>query len=89
MVPWSDSQLKRHGADRARCRGTRLLQLQLPAAAPAIDLKRLLNADDAAASGRTGTPPTRAAAITSLTTLLARTPDEIGRHTATDRSTGS
>ncbi|MCA1681358.1 MAG: transposase, partial [Actinobacteria bacterium] len=35
------AELKRHGAGRARCRGTRLVQLQLLAAATAINLKRL------------------------------------------------
>ena len=33
------AELKHHGADRARCRGTRLIQLQLLAAATAINLK--------------------------------------------------
>src|SRR5919108_676976 len=65
------SELERHGADRARCRGTRLLQLQLLAAATAINLKRLLSANDAATGGHTGDPTVRAAAITPLTTLLA------------------
>jgi transposase len=35
------SELKRHGADRARCRGTAKLQIQLLLAATAINLKRL------------------------------------------------
>jgi transposase len=83
------AELKRHGADRARCRGTRLLQLQLLAAATAINLKRLLKADSAAAGGQPGDPATRAAAIIALTTLLARTFDEIDRLAAADRSTGS
>ncbi len=38
------SELKRHGLDRARCRGTRKLQLQLLIAATAVNLKRLLGA---------------------------------------------
>ena len=87
------AELKRHGADRARCRGTRLLQLQLLAAATAINLKRLLSANDAATGGQNGgqngDPTARAAAITPLTTLLARTLDEIGRLAAADSSTGS
>jgi len=33
------AELKHHGAGRARCRGTRLVQLQLLAAATAINLK--------------------------------------------------
>jgi transposase len=83
------AELKRHGADRARCRGTRLLQLQLLAAATAINLKRLLSAADAAAGGKTGDPTARAAAITSLVRLLACVLDEIGRLQAADSSTGS
>ena len=35
------AELKRHGADRARCRGTAKLQIQLLLAATAINLKRL------------------------------------------------
>lgn len=35
------AELKRHGADRARCRGTTKLQIQLLLAATAINLKRL------------------------------------------------
>src|SRR3954451_17915125 len=57
------AELKRHGADRARCRGTRLLQLQLLVAATAINLKRLLNADAAATGGQTGDPANRAATV--------------------------
>ena len=83
------AELKRHGADRARCRGTRLLQLQLLAAATAINLKRLLNAADAAAGGQTGDPTSRAARITALVAFLTTTLDEIGRLTAADSSTGS
>jgi IS5 family transposase len=37
------AELKRHGADRARCRGTAKLQIQLLLAATAINLKRLIN----------------------------------------------
>jgi transposase len=83
------AELKRHGADRARCRGTRLVQLQLLAAATAINLKRLLNADVTAAGGQTGDPATRAAAITALTRHLVELLDEIAHLTAADSSTGS
>jgi hypothetical protein len=83
------AELKRHGADRARCRGTRLLQLQLLAAATAINLKRLLKADDATASGQTGDPATRAATILTLIAVLTTTLYEIGRLAAPDGSTGS
>src|SRR3954470_5864250 len=86
------AELKRHGADRARCRGTRLLQLQLLAAATAINLKRLLDADTATAGGQTDDPAAHAAhaaAVTALTALLARILDAIGRLAAADSSTGS
>src|SRR4051812_3746193 len=86
------AELKRHGADRARCRGTRLLQLQLLAAATAINLKRLLDADTATAGGQTDDPAANAAnaaAVTALTALLARILDAIGRLAAADSSTGS
>jgi hypothetical protein len=83
------AELKHHGADRARCRGTRLLQLQLLAAATAINLKRLLKAHDTAAGGQTGDPTTRAATIPALIALLTTTLNEIGRLTAADSSTGS
>ena len=83
------AELKRHGADRARCRGTRLLQLQLLAAATAINLKRLLKADAATADGQTGDPATAAATTPILIALLTSTLDEIGRLAAADTSTGS
>jgi transposase len=82
------AELKHHGADRARCRGTRLVQLQLLAAATAINLKRLLKADTATAGGQTRGPAVNAAAI-ALIGLLARILDEIDRLTAADSSTGS
>ena len=51
------AELKRHGADRARCRGTAKLQIQLLLAATAINLKRLtthpLAAENAGASDNT------------------------------------
>jgi transposase len=83
------AELKHHGADRARCRGTRLVQLQLLAAATAINLKRLLKADTATAHGQTGDPAANAAAITALTRLLGHILDQIDRLIATDSSTGS
>jgi transposase len=48
------SELKRHGAGRARCRGTRKLHLQLLLAATAINLKRLITRDPAAENASTG-----------------------------------
>lgn len=83
------AELKHHGLDRARCRGTRKLQLQLLAAATAINLKRLLGADSAHADGQTGDPGARLAAIRGLFTILGRLLAEIDRLTATESSTGS
>ena len=49
------SELKlRHGLGRARCRGTRRLQVQLLLAATAINLKRLLSRPPAAETGVAG-----------------------------------
>jgi transposase len=51
------AELKRHGAGRARCRGTAKLQIQLLLAATAINLKRLATtspaANNACANGHT------------------------------------
>lgn len=83
------AELKHHGLHRARCRGTRKTQLQLLAAATAINLKRLLNAQDARSDGQTGGNGTDYAAITGLLDLLTRCLTEIDRLTAADSSTGS
>jgi len=96
------SELKRHGADRARCRGTRLVQLQLLAAATAINLKRLLSHGTAAHNDQTepgtrhaaqnsqiGDPGARHAAIRLLTRTLIDILTEIDRLTTADPSTGS
>jgi transposase len=83
------AELKHHGADRARCRGTRLLQLQLLATATVINLKRLLKADDAAAGGQTGDPAARNTAILTLVAVLAATLNEIDRLAAMESSTAS
>src|SRR3954447_15166408 len=83
------SELKRHGAGRARCRGTRLLQLQLLAAATAINLKRLLSHQDALGHTQTSDSTARLHTIGWLTALLARCLNEIDRLAAADSSTGS
>ncbi len=86
------SELKHHGAARARCRGTRKLQLQLLAAAPAINLKRLLAAENGRADGQTGDPAARRvrlAAIRGLLSVLARLLAEIDRLAADESSTAS
>jgi transposase len=83
------AELKRHGASRARCRGTRLLQLQLLAAATAINLKRLLGHQGALAGSNTRDRTARLRTIRWLTDLLARCLDEIDRLATADSSTGS
>lgn len=96
------SELKRHGLDRARSRGTRKLQLQLLAAATAINLKRLLAHQDAqnaadtqedgsrpSNTGPASTPGGRLLIATRLLALLTITLDEIGRLSAADTSTRS
>lgn len=83
------SELKRHGLTRARGRGSRLLQLQLLAAATAINLKRLLAAQDAGTQADRQDPAARYRRILSLTDLLDRLTNKIGRLTTTDLSTGS
>ncbi len=52
------AELKRHGADRARCRGTAKLQIQLLLAATAINLKRLSGQFPAAATAAARTDHT-------------------------------
>jgi transposase len=76
------AELKHHGLKRARCRGTRKTQLQLLAAATAINFKRLLAAQDARAEGQTGDTGNDYAAITGLLDLLQRCLTEIDRITA-------
>lgn len=86
------AELKHHGLGRARCRGTRKLQLQLLAAATAINLKRLLAADNGQANGQAGDPATRRArlaAIRGLVNLLGRLLAEIDRLDTAESSTGS
>jgi transposase len=48
------AELKRHGAGRARCRGTAKVQIQLLLAATAINLKRLTNRPPAAENSSAG-----------------------------------
>jgi transposase len=57
------SELKRHGAGRARCRGTRKVQIQLLLAATAINLKRLIGRDPAAENAAGGPEHAHTASI--------------------------
>jgi transposase len=83
------AELKHHGLDRARCRSTRKLQLQLLIAATAINLKRLLGAHDGRADSQTGDPRPHLAAIRALVTVLERLLADLDRLNAADNSTGS
>ncbi|MGH2844152.1 MAG: transposase [Solirubrobacteraceae bacterium] len=96
------AELKRHGLSRARSRGTRKLQLQMLAAATAINLKRLLAHDDhenAAGEPQNGActrsvhPADTQSAVLSvaawLLELLTATLNEIDRLAPFDTSTGS
>jgi transposase len=57
------SELKRHSAGRARCRGTAKLQIQLLLAATAINLKRLITRPPAAENTADGRDHTHRASI--------------------------
>ena len=83
------AELKHHGMRRARCRGTRRTQLQLLAAATAINLKRLLSAQQARSDEQPDDRSTRHATITGLLVLLTRCLTELGDLPATQSSTGS
>lgn len=96
------AELKRHGLGRARSRGTRKLQLQLLAAATAINLKRLLAHDgahgahgacdsrsDAVRARQTSATAARLLIAARMLSLLTATLDEISRLAAADTSTGS
>lgn len=74
---------------RARCRGTRRTQLQLLAAATAINLKRLLSAQQARSDDQTDNRNADHVTITGLIALLTRCLTELGDPPATQNSTGS
>lgn len=83
------AEFKHHGLARARCRGTRLMQLQLLVAATAINVKRLLSHQDALGHTESGDPPARLHTVRWLTAVLARGLSEIDRLTTGDSSRGS
>jgi len=83
------AELKHHGMRRARCRGTRKTQLQLLAAATAINLKRLLAAQQARSHRQTGANGTPHAAITGLLDLLTSCLTELDHLATAESSTGS
>jgi hypothetical protein len=60
------SEMKRHGAGRARCRGTRKVQIQLLLAATAINLKRLITRPSASENAAAGSDHGQSAAVKAL-----------------------
>lgn len=64
------SELKRHGAGRARCRGTAKLQVQLLLAATAINLKRLISRPPAAANAAGGDDHAQIASIATPNAMI-------------------
>jgi len=86
------AELKHHGLGRARCRGTRKTQLQLLAAATAINLKRLLSAPEARTDAQADDSRAKHIAIAGLGDLLTRCLIELDHFAAVatvERSTGS
>jgi Transposase DDE domain len=93
------AEMKRHGAGRARCRGTRKLQIQLLLAATAINLKRLIYTDPAADNADTGPDHAQAqardrdrserAAITAHLRIIRACLHALSSPTTTTSTTGS
>lgn len=74
------SEMKRHGAGRARCRGTRKVQIQLLLAATAINLKRLITRAPAAENASAGRDHSQNAAIAANNDLNNVHRTAIGAH---------
>jgi hypothetical protein len=86
------AELKHHGLGRARCRGTRKTQLQLLAAATAINLKRLLSAPQPRTDAQADDSGPKHIAIAGLGDLLIRCLIELDRRAmfaTVERSTDS
>ena len=79
------AELKRHRADRARCRGTAKLQIQLLLAATAINLKRLTTHTPAAENGCASDNTAARAHLAILTACLR----SLAADAATTSTTGS
>lgn len=74
------AELKRHGAGRARSRGTRKLHIQLLLAATAINLKRLINRTPAAENATTGEDHAQNASIATQNSSTTAHHAEIAAH---------
>jgi transposase len=79
------AELKRHGATRARCRGTAKLQIQLLLAATAINLKRLTTHTPAADNGDADD----SAAVRAHLTILNACLHALAANAAATSTTGS
>jgi len=78
-----------HAVDRARCRGTAKLQVQLLLAATAINLKRLLSRPPASENPAAGDNDTRAAAITAHLAIITRSLTWLTHHQPASSLTAS
>jgi transposase len=74
------AEMKRHGAGRARCRGTRKVQIQLLLAATAINLKRLISRPSAAENAANGADHRHTAPIAAHNTKNHAHRTEIAAH---------
>ena len=74
------AEMKRHGAGRARCRGTRKVQIQLLIAATAINLKRLISRPPAAENAANGDDHRHTARIAAHNTQNHAHRTEIAAH---------
>jgi transposase len=74
------AELKRHGAGRARCRGTHKLQVQLLLAATAINLKRLISQPPAAENATAGEAQAQDASIATENNSITAHRAEIAAH---------
>lgn len=74
------AEMKRHGAGRARCRGTAKVQIQLLLAATAINLKRLISRLPAAENTAAGDQHGQPAAIDAENALNHAHPAAIAAH---------
>ena len=74
------AEMKRHGAGRARCRGTRKVQIQLLLAATAINLKRLISRPSAAENAANGDDHRQTARIAAHNTQNHAHRAEIAAH---------
>lgn len=83
------AEMKRHGAGRARSRGTRKLQIQLLLAATAINLKRLISRSDATENTAAGDGHGRHAEIRTQLAVLNHCLRELTHIPSPTSTTGS